>query len=685
MANKPSARSSGALLKYCAAGLFLIFAGLLAQSGLAQSPLNFESAMARYNQGEFNSARTALEALAQAGDPRAQYTLGVMMLEGKGGAKDLSGALGWFHKAVEQGNVSAAKGLAGMYDEGIGMAEDNVEAARWYRIAADKGDADAQYNLGLLYLAGEGVAKDAATAVSWWRKSADQGEANAQYNMGIAYAKGVGVASDRAQNLYWMRRAAAQGYQQAVEAAARLSAEATAAELAEVAKLETARGPIPKSETARVDAARLATSSAAAARAGSVRLDAAKDGSQATTAASGSSPAASRLSQTALSPTDSAIASYLNTTLPAIERMKPFIGQPEAARAAAFAGMGLPEAACNAAARDAIYAREKLAEGAAEICSGLIAWMQADEISACSEVKHSKSDLATTDQANPAILNRHIETDVPGTRLQLQQAAGCAQKDITYWGGAVIQIYDELSRSVSLTGDMVVSAPGNAPLTTKQFDHKLFQCHLARNLDDTRKSAVVEAANDGCYVMYDLAARNVQGACESIETGLKTIDAIGAGDPFAREAPAVRTLLIDSFSDLTCGPILTAAHAEARAAAAKLKQAEEAKAAQAAYDAAWATYNDLQIKIADIYEELSLWGDGYVPATADDIEYASVEDGYCQIYFRLSSTQGHIMDTARKIHRMLPNGDNATMVKSEEILKDELNIARVEWCQLGKE
>ena len=45
--------------------------------------------------------------------------------------------------------------------------------------------------------------------------------------------------------------------------------------------------------------------------------------------------------------TDSAIASYLNTTLPAIERMKPLIGQPEAARATAFAGMGLPDAECD--------------------------------------------------------------------------------------------------------------------------------------------------------------------------------------------------------------------------------------------------------------------------------------------------------------------------------------------------
>jgi len=380
--------------------------------------------------------------------------------------------------------------------------------------------------------------------------------------------------------------------------------------------------------------------------------------------------------------TDSAIASYLNTTLPAIERMKPLIGQSEAARATAFAGMGLPDTECDAAAVAAIYAREKLAEGAANVCRGLMAWMQGDEISACGQVKYSKSDLAKTDQANPAILNRHIETDVPGTRLQLEQAAGCAQKDIAYWGSAVIRIHDELSRSVSLTGDMVASASGKAPLTTKQFEHKLYQCHLARNLDDSRRSAVVEAANDGCYAMSALAGKKMQGACESIEEGLKLTDAIGTGDPLAREAAAVRTRLIDSFSDLTCGPILTAAHAEARAAAARAQQAEEAKAAQAAYDAAWTGYNNLQRQLARDFDELRDWDDESDEYLSDgDASFAEVADEYCQIYNRINQTQFDIVNAAEAINRLQPNATNLNRVRDEQKLKEELNVDRNEWCE----
>lgn len=384
--------------------------------------------------------------------------------------------------------------------------------------------------------------------------------------------------------------------------------------------------------------------------------------------------------------TDSAIAIYLNTTLPAIERIKPFIGQPEAARAVAFAEMGHPDTECDAAAVAAIYARENLAEGAANVCRGLIAWMQGDEISACGQVKYSKSDLAKTDPANPAILTRHIAADVPGTRLQLERAAGCAEKDIAYWGSAVIRLHNELSRSVSPTGDIVATASDKAPLTVKQFDDKLYQCHLARNLDDTRKSAVVEAANDGCFAMSSLAGKKMQGACESIEEGLKLIDAIGAGDPFAREAPAVRTLLIDSFSDLTCGPILTAAHAEARAAAARAQQAEEAKAAQAAYDAAWTGYNNLQRQLDRDFDELKDWDDEYGESSdGGDASFEQVADGYCQIYNRINQTQFDIVSAAEAISRLLPDTANLNRLREEQALKEQLNIKRNGWCEVKLE
>lgn len=381
--------------------------------------------------------------------------------------------------------------------------------------------------------------------------------------------------------------------------------------------------------------------------------------------------------------TDKAVASYLSATLPTIERLKPYIGQPDTARARAFAGTGIPRNVCDAAAVDAIYAQEDLAEGSANICRALIAWMEGSDVIVCSNLKYSKSDLAKVDLANASIRQRHIAADVDGTVAQLSQAAECGQKNIAHWGSAVIRMHRELTASLSVTGNFVAASPGGVALSSEDFADKLFQCHVARNIDDTVRFAVVEAADDGCYAMSSLARNNVLGACKSIEEGLKLIDPIGAGAPFAREAPAVRTLLIDSFSDLTCGPMLTAAHAEERATAAKIQQAEKARAAQATYDAAWTAYKNLQNRLARDFQELREWDEEYgVSSDGGDATYAQVADGYCQIYNRINQTQFDILNAVETINRLQPNTDNLNRLHEEQKTKEQMNIDRNGWCEL---
>ena len=64
-----------------------------------------------------------LRARAQAGDPVAQFNMGVK------------------------------------YAEGSEVPQDYQEAARWYSAAADQNDAPAQFNLGLLFYQGRGCAR----------------------------------------------------------------------------------------------------------------------------------------------------------------------------------------------------------------------------------------------------------------------------------------------------------------------------------------------------------------------------------------------------------------------------------------------------------------------------------------------------------------------------------------------
>lgn len=130
---------------------------------------------------------------ADAGDAKAQTTLGIMYFTGEAISKDESGkvlktdaakAAAWFHRAALQGNSDAQFNLGLMYATGKGgLTQDSVKAVDFFRKAALQGNADAQNNLGAMYHMGEGVKQDIAEAKKWYKKSAAQGNADAQANL----------------------------------------------------------------------------------------------------------------------------------------------------------------------------------------------------------------------------------------------------------------------------------------------------------------------------------------------------------------------------------------------------------------------------------------------------------------------------------------------------------------------
>ncbi|MGH7165548.1 MAG: tetratricopeptide repeat protein [Nitrospiraceae bacterium] len=96
-----------------------------------------------YLRGDYGTAYKELLYLAEAGDARSQYDLGVM------------------------------------YDTGRGVPQSNEEALKWYGMAAKQGEARAQYNLGLMYANGQGVPQDHVEAYFWISLSAGQGNRHA--------------------------------------------------------------------------------------------------------------------------------------------------------------------------------------------------------------------------------------------------------------------------------------------------------------------------------------------------------------------------------------------------------------------------------------------------------------------------------------------------------------------------
>ncbi|MEA3285375.1 MAG: tetratricopeptide repeat protein [Synergistota bacterium] len=135
--------------------------------------------------------------MAKAGDPEAQFRLGIIFESGQSqnpgfvnkitsflsNADHMGKAVKWYLEAAKKGHIRAQNNLGNMYRRGRGVPQDDHKAVEWYSKAAEQGLDSAQYNLGFMYANGRGVPKDEDKAKTWYRKAADQGDMDAQYNL----------------------------------------------------------------------------------------------------------------------------------------------------------------------------------------------------------------------------------------------------------------------------------------------------------------------------------------------------------------------------------------------------------------------------------------------------------------------------------------------------------------------
>lgn len=153
------------------------------------------------------------ERAAQAGYPRAQVNLALLLLDGARGADTdtVQRARDWLMRAAAQGDGRAAHHLGLMHFRGHGVARDYTAAREWWEQGVARGDRSSAFNLGVLYRRGLGVARDPAKAIEWWQRAAYAGLAEAQNALGGAYQNGAGVAFDLIEAWAWFRLAAEQG------------------------------------------------------------------------------------------------------------------------------------------------------------------------------------------------------------------------------------------------------------------------------------------------------------------------------------------------------------------------------------------------------------------------------------------------------------------------------------------
>ncbi len=84
----------------------------------------FKEGEAAYKRGDYATALREWRSLAEQGNAKAQFFLGLMYSKGRGVPQDYAEAVGWWHKAAEQGVAEAQYNLGVMYDRGLGVTQD---------------------------------------------------------------------------------------------------------------------------------------------------------------------------------------------------------------------------------------------------------------------------------------------------------------------------------------------------------------------------------------------------------------------------------------------------------------------------------------------------------------------------------------------------------------------------------
>ena len=135
--------------------------------------------------GDFITALSELRPLAEQGDARAQYNLGVMYGNGNGVLKDNKICLKWYTLAAEQGHADAQYNLGAMWDNGKGIVESNQAAVKWYTLAVEQGHLGAQLLAGNLTITDGLVGTDIVTVNSTNWADGINGGVTSNYSLAI--------------------------------------------------------------------------------------------------------------------------------------------------------------------------------------------------------------------------------------------------------------------------------------------------------------------------------------------------------------------------------------------------------------------------------------------------------------------------------------------------------------------
>lgn len=199
---------------------------VLAEQGDAAAKLRLSGGYMRGRPGVERNREMAVRLLREAaelGNPKAQETLGFMLLMGKEVGRNPDEARMWLEKAATQGAVGAQSGLGAMLLTGREGPQDKARGREWLEKAAANGNLMAKSMLGSWLISEGGEPEQGFVLLE---EAAGQHERVAQLKLAELLEKGELRPQDKPRAIELYRRAAAAGLAPAQRALARLTAEA---------------------------------------------------------------------------------------------------------------------------------------------------------------------------------------------------------------------------------------------------------------------------------------------------------------------------------------------------------------------------------------------------------------------------------------------------------------------------
>lgn len=171
-----------------------------------------------------------VQSRADKGDAKAQYELGIFLMDGDIGEYPVKVMEGveWLTRSANRGYAPAQYKLGYIFYAGPNLydclSQVPEKAYLWYSKAAEQNHVEAQYELAMLYNPETGFKRyaDKAKYLQWMQKAADLGYAQAQYTLGHMYEQGNAVQRNLEQAMQWYEKAALQGHASAKSAIRKL-------------------------------------------------------------------------------------------------------------------------------------------------------------------------------------------------------------------------------------------------------------------------------------------------------------------------------------------------------------------------------------------------------------------------------------------------------------------------------